>query len=166
MHRYREPGAGGDGSHGCWWLSTEFGCEELGCVLGMTTSEGEDGHGERERPPAPGAVGGTVSLRDAARLQSTEEDHASRMETPHLPDKGHGPEESRGQRWERVTEGGEGLLSLRACGLGLVLFWGPEHKGRNGLPVKGPQDTCLQLEAASSRAERGKTQRRGRRDTE
>lgn len=65
-----------------------------------------------------------------------------------------------------MKEGGDGLLSRRACALGLVLSWGPEHKGRDGLAVKAPQDTCFQLEAGSGRAERGKTQRRGRRYTE
>lgn len=52
------------------------------------------GMGWRERPRAGGGRG-TVSLRDAARLQSTKEDHASRTEALQLPDKGHGPEESR-----------------------------------------------------------------------
>lgn len=98
----------------------------------MTTSEREDGHGVERKATRAGGGRRTVSLRGAARLQSTKEDHASRTEALHLPDKGHGPEESRGRqekRWVRVTEGGESLLSLRACALGLVLSWGPEHRG-------------------------------------
>lgn len=126
----------------------------------MTTSERETGWGVRERLPE----GAAVSMSEDARLQSAEEDHASRAKALHLRDKRHDPEESRGQQekgQEIVMQGGVGVLSTRARGLGLAQPWGPDHSGRTGLPMSGPRDTCPQLEAGFSRAERSKPPGRG-----